>query len=183
MAKIWPVYEGREPNSLERPWAVLPLGEVADLFKLRPEKDFRSDLGSLPKFGDTNRDHWYAGYKHIVIEIEPKEAENSKWSPGFYTARVTPKEAFRRLLQHAMASGLGRDIVVGLEYEPSIGSRGEAAISIFVVVRPDAVPELKGRRIFEGTLKLRERLHEMGDDRTPIVQYVTEAELAEVVGH
>jgi hypothetical protein len=184
MARIWPVYEGREPTVGE-PWASLPLAEAVHLFELRPE-DYISgprDTSPIgPRFGDYSRDLRHAGYKHVVVEIDPEEARKSKWKQGFYKARVEPEEVFRRLLQQAMASGLGRGNVVGLEFEPSTDSRGEDALKIYVVIAPGAVRKLKGSRALDALVKLRERLDEMHDERTPLVQYVTEAELDEVAG-
>ena len=181
MANIWPVYEGREPTR-GGPWASLPVSEAITLFELRPEDFISEPRGAPPfgpRFGDASRDLAYAGFKHIVVEIEPAEGRKV-WKAGFYKSPVGPREAFRRLLQQALVSGLGRDNVVRLEFEPAADSLGHEAIEITVVIPPDAIRKLKGRRVVDGLVKLRERLHEMRDERTPIVRYATEADLEQV---
>src|SRR4051794_16489657 len=100
MAKIWPVYEGNGPTS-GWPWADLPLSETVALFELRPD-DFLSDSEATPRFGPVDRDLTFSGFKHIVVELERNETRQTKWKPGFYKSRIKPKEAFRRLLQHAL---------------------------------------------------------------------------------
>src|SRR5437762_769432 len=91
MANIWRVYEGREPTGGE-PWGRLPLSAVIAAFDLRPD-DFVGDLEHTPRFGDEKRDLRHAGFRHIVVEVEHKEAKQAKWKPGFYRARTNPGEA------------------------------------------------------------------------------------------
>lgn len=177
MAKIWPVYEGREPTR-GGPWAELPVREAVSLFELRPE-DFVSDLATTPRFGSVDRDLWYLGYKHIVVEIAPSEGKEVNWKPGFYRSQIRPKEAFQRLIQQALVSELGAENVVRVEYEPSTDSRGQEALRITVVIAQDAIEELSKGASLSALVRLQERLSEMGEVRTPIIEYATEAELAQ----
>jgi len=177
MAKIWPVYDGERPT-IGSPWASLPLSEAVDLFELRPA-DFVSDLDTTPRFGATGRDLTYAGFKHIIVEIGDNEARKAKWNPGFYKSRIKPDDAFGRLIQQAFVAELGKDNVVGLHWEPTVDSQGRDALKIIVVIAPNATEKLKNGAVLDALVKLHERLQEMRDDRLPIVEYATEAELAQ----
>lgn len=177
MAKIWPVYEGREPT-MGGPWADLPVSEAVAIFELRPD-DLVSDITATPRFGDVGRDLISAGFKHIVVEVDGREARRAKWKPGFYRSRIAPKEAFGRLIQQALSSELGSDNVVRVEFEPATDSRGQDALRITVVIAPDATRRLKGESVIDARVHLQERLHEMRDDRVPLIEYATEAELAQ----
>jgi hypothetical protein len=177
MARIWRVYEGASPTSGET-WVELPLSEAVALFELAP-KDFLSDLTKTPRFGDRERDRWYLGYRNIVVEIDPGESRRTKWQPGFYRSRVKPQEAFRRLIQQALVAELGQENVIRVEYEPTADSRGQDALKIMVVIKPKAAKKLATEAPLNALVRLRKRLGEMRDDRTPIIQYATEAELAQ----
>ena len=179
MAKIWPVYEGKEPTR-GGPWAELPVPEAVSLFELQPE-DYKSDLATTPRFGNRDRDLWYLGYKRIVVEIGRNEGRRAKWKPGFYLSRVKPEDAFRRLIQHALAAELGAENVVRVEYEPTTDSQGQDALKIIVVIAPGATEKIAKGASLNALVRLQERLSEMREERTPIIEYATEAELAEDV--
>jgi hypothetical protein len=177
MAKVWPVSEGRE-HTPPSPWAEIPLSEAIALFELRPQ-DFVSSLAAPPHFGNGDRDLWYAGFKHVVVEIEDDEGQKAKWKPGFYKSRIRPREARRRLIQQPLVAELGKDNVIRVEYEPTTDSQGRGALKITVVITPDATDRLANGVVLDALVRLRERLREMRDDRTPILEYATEAELAQ----
>ena len=177
MAKIWPVYEGREATK-GGPWADLPVSEAVSLFELHPE-DFVSDLATTPRFGNVDRDLWYVGYQHIVIEIGRNEGRRAKWKPGFYRSRVEPGDAFGRLIQQALVAELGAKNVLRVVYEPTTGSQGQDALKITVVIAPGATKKLAKGASLSALVRLQERLSEMREDRTPIIEYATEAELAQ----
>lgn len=175
MANIWRVYEGKEPT-IGGPWVHLSVSEVVALFDLRPD-DFVSDLAVTPRFGNVKRDLAYAGYKHVIVEIERTEGQKAKWNPGFYETNVTPKEAFGRLILQAVVSELGDDNVVRLDFEPTTDSLGRDALKITVVITPGATGRIDGGAVLDALAKVQERLREMGEDRIPIIEYATEAEL------
>jgi len=175
MASIWPVYEGREPT-IGEPWAELPLAEAIDLFELKPQ-DLVSDLSKTLRFGNANHELLYAGYKYIVVEVGVSEARRAKWKPGFYRSPIKPEEAFRRLIQQALAAELGNNNVVRVDYEPATDSQGRGALKITVVIAADAIKRLRNGAALNALVRLQERLREMGERRTPIIQYATEAEL------
>jgi hypothetical protein len=179
MAKIWPVYEGATPTVGE-PWADIPLQEAIDLFELRPQ-DLVSSLAVTPRFGATDRDLTFMGFKHIVVEVERNEGRRAKWKPGFYRSRIKPKDAFGRLIQQVMVSELGQNNVVRVDWEPTADSLGREALKIIVVIAPNSVQRIKDT-VLDALVSLHQRLDEMGDSRAPIVEYATEAELAENAG-
>ena len=153
-------------------------GRHAHLSELRPD-DLVSDLSVTPRFGDPGRDLWYRGYRNMVVEVGPKEGRGADWQPGFYRSRVKPKEAFGKLIHRALAAELGRRNVVRVEFEPTIDSQGGDALKIRVVIAPDAFDRLEDRAFLDALVRLHRQLYEMSDDRTPILEYATEAELAE----
>jgi hypothetical protein len=178
MANVWRVYDGREPTVGE-PWVRLPLAEVVAAFDLGPA-DFISDLEHTPRFGDQKRDLRHRGVRHIVVEIEDSEAQQANWRPGFYKTNVQPGEASSRLLQQALEAHLGEGNVVRVELYPTTDFEDREALRIAVVIPPGATPRLK-TRVLDALVAVRERLRDMGDDRSPIIEYATEAEFAD--GH
>ena len=175
MAKIWPVYEGKDPT-IGEPWARLPVSEAVALFELRPD-DYVSNLAVTPRFGDVDRDLTFAGFRHIVVEVGRNEGRRANWRPGFYKSRIPPQEAFDRLIRQALVAELGDDNVTRLEIEPTTDSRGREALKITVVIEPDATQRFVGGAVLDALVSLQKRLHEMRDDRIPIIEYATEAEL------
>lgn len=181
MAKVWAVYEGREPT-IGGPWAELPLEDAVRLLELRQD-DFVSDPSKTPRFGDADRDLTYAGYKHIVVEVGRGEAQRTRWKPGFYRSKVSPDDAFVRLVRQALDTELGRNSVVRVEFTPGTDSTGREALRIRVVLAPDAARKFPQGAALNALVKLdllmrlQEHLRDMREERTPIIEYVTEAEL------
>ncbi len=175
MAKIWAVYEGKEPT-IGGPWARLPVSEAVDLFKLRPE-DQVSGLEATPRFGDVDRDLSYAGFKHIVVEIERNEGRQANWKAGFYKSRITPKEAVIKLIRQALVTELGDNIVERLEIRPTTDSQGREALKITVVIAPGATDRIAGGAVLDALVSVQDRFREMREERIPIIEYATEAEL------
>jgi hypothetical protein len=180
MAKIWPVYEGKHPT-YGSPWAELPLGEAIRLFELRAN-DFVTNFDTTPRFGDANRDLTWTGFKHIVVEIDPKEAKEVNWQPGFYRSKVKPHEAFRRLIEHAVAPAFGVENIVRADYERATDSLGQDALRITIVLTPGGLERLAHGGVLDALVRLQDRLREMKEYRTPIIEYATEAELAQDAG-
>ena len=180
MALIWPVSEGRN-HTPPFPWAEVPLSEAIRLCELR-QSDLGSSLATPPRFADPDLDPWYGGYKHIIVEVEEGEAVKAKWKSGFYRSRLAPREVFRRLIQESLVGALGESNVVRVELARGVDSQGRGAIHITVVIAPDAIQKLPSGATLDALVRIRERLHEMRVDSTPIVSYATEAELAEDVG-
>lgn len=187
MAEIWPVYEGRRPTQGE-PWATVPLRQAIELLDLSPQ-DFISDPDRTPRIGRKDRDLAVFGFKHIVAEIGPKEADGRDWKPGFYRSPLSPREAFKRLLRHAetfnqflrdiFVQELGEDNVLRVDHAYMTDSEGRPSFRISVVLAADATPKITGEATLAAFGLLQQRLAAMGVEGTPVIQYATEAELAQ----
>jgi hypothetical protein len=135
-----------------------------------------------PRFADPDLDLWYAGFRHVVVEIEEDEARRGKWKPGFYRSRHTPKEVFRRLVEQPLVAALGSDNVLRVEVAPTLDAEGRGAMLATVVIVPDALKGLDSDAQVDAELRLQERLREMHVAGASIIVFATEAELAEDVG-
>jgi hypothetical protein len=116
------------------------------------------------------------------VVVEEDEGQGTEWKPGFYKSRLTPKEVFRRLVEEPVVAALGRDNVVRVEVAPSIDALGRDAMLATVVIPPDALPRLDGEALVKADMQLQDRLREMRVAGAAIVDFATEAELAEDVG-
>ena len=180
MAKIWPVYEGPEPTR-PAPWASMPFEEAIELLKLE-KKDYLGGYDTTPRFGDVSQDRLPRGFKHIVVELDKAEAKRVNWSAGFYRAKVKPPDAFNLLLKRAAAKELGSNNVLRVITKPAVDSNGNGAIKVTVVVAENTIGKVANNAVLNALVGLRERLHEMRDDRTPIIEYATEKELKAYAG-
>jgi hypothetical protein len=81
--------------------------------------------------------------------------------------------------EKAAKSALGKKNVVRVFTEPGSDAEGRDALRITIVVTPDAVKTLEGDALLRNLLSIREGLWKQGEERTSIVSYATEEELAE----
>lgn len=130
MAKVWPVYEGRRPTVGE-PWAELPLEDAIRVLDLEPAH-FLTDLSRIPKFGDTERDRTWIGYRHVVVEVGDHEAK-AGWKSGFFRSPLDPKEGYFRLQVHQRLGELWRD-----EWKKGEDAEGEPAMWLWAVLKAEA---------------------------------------------
>jgi hypothetical protein len=95
MAKIWPCRDGTVV-SIGGSGGEISLNECEENLDVSPV-DYLCDLSETPHFGNQNNP--LAGNQHVVVEAGKAEAETygRDWKPGFYRARVTPEEAYKRL--------------------------------------------------------------------------------------
>lgn len=176
MADIWPVFEGREPTRGE-PWATLPLEEAVDLMRLSPV-DRLSAPDRTPRFGPRDRDLWWLGYRHVIVEISAVEAKG-EWQAGFYRSPLPPREALNKLLWQALRRDLGPANVIRVEVVGAVDAENEGTFKLMVVLAPDAVSNILADASIAAFGNLLRRLDETGIKGTPTLQYVTGAELAE----
>jgi len=76
-------------------------------------------------------------------------------------------------------AALGDENVVRVEFEPTTDSQGQDALKIIVVIAPGTTEKLAEGASLTALVRLQERLSAMRDDRTPIIEYATEAELVQ----
>jgi hypothetical protein len=181
MAKIWLVDDWREPAA-GMPWVDLPLREAIEIFDFG-DTDFIADSAKTTYVAHHNQDLYYDRYQYTVVEVDKAEARREKLKPGFYKSQVRPPVAYGKLIENALASALGKENVVRTKYAFTTDWRGQDAVLVTVVIHPNAIARLGANATLDALVKLRQRQHEMNDERTPIVEYATEAELAENAGH
>lgn len=61
--------------------------------------------------------------------------------------------------------------------ESTTDSTGGEAVRITIVIKPDFVAKLEGDAVLDTLVEIQDKLRAAGDDRFPIVEYATEAEL------
>ena len=84
-----------------------------------------------------------------------------------------------RIVEKAAKHALGKKLVDRVFAEPGMDAEGHNAVRITIVVKPDAVDKIDGDLLLDNLLEIHDALRERGEERTPIVGYATEAELAE----
>lgn len=180
MARIRPVYEGMEITRVA-PWATITLEEAIALFGLK-RTNLIGEFGRPVSIGTAGALTEYAGYKHVVVELDKAEAKRLQWKAGFYWTKVKPADAFKLLLKQAAAKELGAKNVLRVLSEPTLDSNGNEAVRVTVVVANNTMGNVANNAVLNALVGLRERLREMNDDRTPIIEYATEKELKASVG-
>jgi len=85
-----------------------------------------------------------------------------------------------KIVEKAAKSALGRRSVVRVFTEPGSDAEGQDALRITLVVTPSAVETIDGDALLDNILKIHVALWERGEQRTPMVSYATEEELAEI---
>lgn len=179
MAKVWPVFDGND-GSASKPWAVIPFEESVDLFNLQKE-DLIPDLKNIPRFGSQKESLWFLGYKNVVVEVDSKEARKAKWSPGYYRIRAASHDVFSKLLKRVIDPIFGEGRILRVEHGRATTSQGDSTIKVTVVLADNAIRELPANATLDALVTLQDELRKMSDegmpDQTPIVEYVTEAEL------
>jgi hypothetical protein len=82
MAKVWFVYEGRDPTIGEAAYE-LPAVEAIEKLGLTSDRFLGQDN---PRFNEESRLGTIAGYKHVVVEFEESDATATGWNTGYYYA-------------------------------------------------------------------------------------------------
>jgi hypothetical protein len=70
--------------------------------------------------------------------------------------------------------------VVRVESEPTFDSEGHDALRLTIVVAPEAADRITGDAVVDTLVQIHDRLRDAGDERFPIIEYTTEAELEEI---
>ena len=70
--------------------------------------------------------------------------------------------------------------VVRVQSEPTVDSQGQDALYLTIVVAPEAADRVSGDAVVNTLVQIHDRLRDAGDDRFPIIEYTTEAELEEI---
>jgi hypothetical protein len=86
-----------------------------------------------------------------------------------------------RFVEKTARQALGKKNVIRVFIEPGIDAEGKDALRITIVITPDAVDKIDGDALLDNLLKVHDGFQQLGEERTPMVGYATEEELAEVV--
>ena|SRR5947209_9327214 len=95
MAKVWFAFEGDRPTVGDAK-AERPLAECKSLLKIT-ENAYLGDDPKAVRFNPGQQLATIAGYKHVVVEVEAREAQDGKWKAGFYHSPLSPSEAMMAL--------------------------------------------------------------------------------------
>jgi hypothetical protein len=63
--------------------------------------------------------------------------------------------------------------------EDTVDSRGDDAVKVTIVLKPDIAEMLDGDALLDTLVKIQEGLQKAGEERLPIVEYATKKELEE----
>lgn len=66
--------------------------------------------------------------------------------------------------------------------EPAVGSDGEDALRLTIVIANDTVDQITGDMVLDTLVKIQQGLESAGDERLAIVDYASEAELNDASG-
>jgi hypothetical protein len=85
-----------------------------------------------------------------------------------------------RIVTGAVEANAAPNSVRRVMTEPAATFDGEEAVRITIVLTPEAVDQLANGDPVDVLGRIWDGLHDAGDDRFPILQYATEAELEDV---
>jgi hypothetical protein len=84
-----------------------------------------------------------------------------------------------RIVEKEAKPSLGKANVVRAFTEPGTDADGHDALRITIVITPEAIPTIDGDALLDNLLNIHDRLKQAGEERTPMVGYATEEELAD----
>lgn len=96
-----------------------------------------------------------------------------------YIRRMLDTEKVSEIARQAATANLASDSVQSVFTESATDSEGREALRLRIVIKSAALQKLKGDAVLDTLVDIQHRLHEAGEDRFPIVEYITEDELAE----
>ena len=82
-----------------------------------------------------------------------------------------------QIARDVATANLPRHAVTSVSSAPRTDSQGRDALQITIVLEPDAVPKITGDAVLDTLVQIHDNLRKAGDERFPIIEYATEAEL------
>jgi hypothetical protein len=82
-----------------------------------------------------------------------------------------------QIVAEVATATLARENVDRVMSEAAIDSQGEEALRITIVIKEGAVERLKGDPVLDTLVQIHDRLLDGGEERAPLVEYATQAEL------
>jgi hypothetical protein len=86
------------------------------------------------------------------------------------------------IARQAATANLASKSVQSVHTEPATDSEGREALRVTIVIKSDALRKLKGDAVLDTLVDIQHNLREAGEERFPIVDYITEDELEQRVG-
>jgi hypothetical protein len=87
------------------------------------------------------------------------------------------EDEISRITTTAATTTLGRQAVVEVSSSPITNSAGQDALQITIVLTPGSSAAISGDRAMKTLVTIRDELQKRGEERFPIVEYVTKDEL------
>jgi hypothetical protein len=89
------------------------------------------------------------------------------------------QEKINAIAQEVASANLSSQSILSAISEPTIDSEGREALRITIVIRPNIAAKLNGDKILDTLVQIQNRLLLEGEERTAIVEYATNEELAQ----
>lgn len=90
------------------------------------------------------------------------------------------REQLKKIISDVVATHTTPGSVIDVMTEPATAFDGEEAVRITIVLTPNAVTQLEAGPAGDTVIQIMDRLRAAGEERFPILQYATEAELEQV---
>ena len=87
------------------------------------------------------------------------------------------QEKIDQIARKVADANLPKHAVTRVSTALTTDSQGRDALQITIVLEPDAVPKITGDAALDTLVQIHDNLRKAGDDRFPIIEYATEAEL------
>ena len=82
-----------------------------------------------------------------------------------------------QIAREVATANLTSHAVTSVSSASTTDSEGREALRITIVLEPDAVPKLTGDAVLDTLVQIHDHLRKAGEERFPLIEYATEAEL------
>jgi len=97
-----------------------------------------------------------------------------------YILRMIDLKKVSEIAADVAKANLGRKDVLRVVSESTIDSEGQEALGILIVIAPGVAERFKGDEVLDTLVQILNQLRDAGEERFPIIEYATEAELADI---
>jgi len=92
------------------------------------------------------------------------------------------REKIEQIVRKVAAANLTDASVSAVQSAPFIDSKGQEALRITIVLTPELVAAIDGKMTLNTLVQISSELQRAGEERFPLVEYATTAELEESAG-
>jgi transketolase N-terminal domain/subunit len=92
------------------------------------------------------------------------------------------REKIEQIAKKVAAANLAGAGISAVQSEPFIDSKGHEALRITIVLTPESVASIDGKMTLNTLVQINSELQRAGEERFPLVEYATTAELEEGAG-